>query len=96
MEFKQQEEDSLTRFLSYFMSEYIDDVYFNLVGDVGYSEAADSYRHDFLKDVGSLLVQLGESVNSGQRHRCYEVCEKLAISYLDVIERINTNFRLMT
>lgn len=81
--------DSLVKFLCFFLFELVDDVFFNVVGDVGYSKEADGLRRHFFCTTGSSLVQLALCVKTGNREECFKACEKLVLHCLELIEATN-------
>lgn len=82
------------RFLAFFLIIFLDDVFYNMVGDFPYDdetygEKADEIRVYFFTDVARYLSAIGQALYSSDSDAINEILVSLVTSYLDKIDEIN-------
>ncbi|MGD0707408.1 MAG: hypothetical protein ABSA51_03030 [Anaerolineaceae bacterium] len=78
------------RFCWFFLNVFLEDVFYNLSGDIPYVSNVDNARIEFLKALGSNLMKFSESLNDQNFHGCFATFEEMVGSYLDTINGINS------
>jgi hypothetical protein len=81
--------DSNIRFLEFFLSIFIDKVFYNLAGDIPSTDGVKDIQGQFYKDVGSVLCDLSEYLREGKYSEFWSCYVKLGIAYLDAVHRLN-------
>ena len=74
-------------FLCYFLSTFIDDVFYNLSGDFPYNKKHHEIISDIFKGIGKALFLLAEFITDDKLD-CSPAYESMVISYLDGLDRI--------
>lgn len=77
------------KFFVFFLSNYLDDVFYNLTGDVPYSKDLDRERGEFFRKIAPRLLEMTEALEVKKYMRCHEICVDLVKVYLDTIEHLN-------
>lgn len=81
------------RFFAFFLINFLDDVFYNLVGDFPYDkpygEKAHGIKLDFFKDAGRDLSAIGEALSRSDFQVIYNHFVSLVTLYLDKIDEIN-------
>jgi hypothetical protein len=80
---------STDRFLLFFLSLYIEDVFANILTDTPYSEAIKEARAYLLEQIGSRLKRLASAYRRNDEMKLYETCKELVQVYLDKIDELN-------
>jgi hypothetical protein len=78
------------KFLCFFLSSFIGDVYDNLAGDVPPHEDIHHGRNEVLTQLGETLIALVPDIECGDYGRCYERCAELVDFYLRKIQELNS------
>lgn len=81
------------RFVAFFLINFLDDVFYNLVGDFPYDKPlgkeADSIRREFFRGLGTELCAIGEALVRDYFPTIYEHLTRLVVLYLHNIDAIN-------
>ena len=79
-------------FLLFFMPIFIDDVFFNLVGDiVGINaEILEKTRNDLFSFMGNSLINMSRFLGDGKKDRLYNEYEALVSFYLEKVNYLNS------
>lgn len=77
------------KFLCFFMSSFIGDVFYNLAGDVPPDEDVHQARSEVLTRMGKALIALAENIESKAYDKCYDCYVDLANFYVRKIEELN-------
>ncbi len=80
-------------FLCFFISVFIEDLYFNLSGDFPYNEKLDGVIDRIFKEIGQVLVKLAAVLNSNNFTDSYEVYVDLVGVYLNGLAQIENIVR---
>ena len=81
------------KFFVFFLSNFLDDIFYNLTGDVPYSRQLDRERGEFFRGIASRLMEMAEELEAANYARCHEICVSLVKVYLDTIEHLNAIVR---
>lgn len=81
------------KFFVFFMSNFIDDVFYNLTGDIPYYPGLDRERGELFRGIASRLMEMAEALEAANYARCHEICVSLVKVYLDTIEHLNAILR---
>lgn len=82
-------ESPYLNFLAFFLSIFIDDLYYNLSGDFPYDEASKQKRDGIFRDIGQLLVKLSDLLNSEDGVKLYAIYISLVEKYTDGLGSLN-------
>lgn len=74
-------------FLCYFLSTFIDDVFYNLSGDFPYNKKNHEIINDIFKEIGKTLSLLAEFITDDKLD-CSPAYESMVNSYLDGLDEI--------
>jgi len=74
-------------FLAYFLSVFVDDFFYNLAGDVPYSE---EIQHNLVTQIGAQLTNLANIVAGKIEGSRFDAIEDLVSVYLEAISQIRT------
>ncbi|MEA2097605.1 MAG: hypothetical protein U9P70_00815 [Patescibacteria group bacterium] len=74
-------------FICYFLSTFIDDVFYNLSGDFPYNKKHHEIISNIFKGIGKALSLLAESITDDKLD-CSPAYESMVNSYLDGLDRI--------
>lgn len=77
------------RFLLFFMSSYIDDIFANLLVDTPFSIEIEEARETLYREIGKLLHQFAEAYLLNQQGEVFEIMKELVRVYLEKIDRMN-------
>jgi hypothetical protein len=77
------------KFLCFFMSSFIGDVFYNLAGDVPPDEDIYQARSEVLTRMGKALIALAENIESEAYDKCYDCYVDLVNFYISKIEKLN-------
>lgn len=77
------------RFLLFFMSAYIDDIFANLLVDTPFSIEIEEARETLYREIGELLHRLAEAYLQNQQGEVFEIMKELVRVYLEKIDRMN-------
>lgn len=77
------------RFVLFFLSAFLEDVFYNLSGDVPYDPDSDQCKRRFFINLADGLERLGRALTEGDADNCSRSCEDMVASYLDTITQIN-------
>jgi hypothetical protein len=77
------------RFLLFFLSVFLEDVFYNLSGDVPYNQDSDRRKRRFFGDLAKELERLGVALSTGGANQGGQGCQRMVASYLDTITEIN-------
>ena len=86
--------ESENRFFAFFLINYFDDVFYNLVGDFPYDnvhggEEAYLIRLRFFKIAGEYLTSIGEALSRNDFSAIHDHFTALVVLYLNKIDEIN-------
>lgn len=82
------------KFASYFLTEYIDDIWCNLAVDSSYrDEVSDENIEEMLKYVGKKLKSLGINFKGEKFKACYDIYVDLVNHYMSLIKKIEDDVR---
>lgn len=81
--------DSQSRFSWFFLCVFIDDIFYNLSGDIPYVAKADEVRSSFLQAYGGKLVELSAALDDRNHGRCCEVYAAMVGLYLNAVSEMN-------
>jgi hypothetical protein len=85
--------DRFARFILFFLSVFIDDIRYNLLGDFPFSDAAsqegDTARRELFRRLGQTLIVLSEELARANRDSCVGACSEITSKYLDTISVLN-------
>lgn len=85
--------DRHINFLCFFISSFIEDLYFNLSGDFPYNEKIDGLIDIIFKEIGQLLLKLATGLKSNNFMRPSEVYVDMVQVYLDGLSQIENLVR---
>jgi hypothetical protein len=74
-----------SRFVAFFLSVFIADFFYNLTGDVPYSERLNLIQNRAIAIVGKQINRLATAGEHTDLPEMYGACRELSISYLDLI-----------
>lgn len=77
------------RFLAFFLINFFDDVFYNLIGDFPYDEKVHEIRLDFFREAGNRLSVIGKTLSGNDFSAICECSAGLVTLYLDKISEIN-------
>ncbi|MBI5676841.1 MAG: hypothetical protein HZC48_13660 [Nitrospirae bacterium] len=77
------------RFLLFFMTTYIDDIFANLLLDSPFSTEIEEAREILFKEIGELLHRLAGAYLKNQQGELFEILKELTRVYLEKIDRMN-------
>jgi hypothetical protein len=77
------------RFLVFFLAIFIQDVFYNLAGDVPYSENSEQEKQKFYSKLVGDLEQLSDAINQADSSKKLNTCMQLVNNYLDGVKSIN-------
>lgn len=75
-------------YLMFFLSNYIDDVFYNMLGDA-YDENLVEARKDLFEKIGKLLKKLSNHFKERNFRECYQIYVKLVNAYMEKINFLN-------
>ena len=91
--------DSETRFFAFFLTNFLDDVFYNLIGDVPYGvpygESVHSIIKEFFIELGKKLCNIGEALSKKNFVQINECFNDMVVDYLDRIEKINNTIKYL-
>lgn len=82
--------DLQTKFLSYFLFLFIDDLYYNLSGDFPYHEKTNQIINDIFKGIGNHLIELSKSIDSDFT-KSYNAYMNMVDGYLNGLNQIESH-----
>lgn len=90
--------DDTVRFVLFFLSVFIDDVRYNLLGDYPFSDLAtresDTPRRELFHALGESLRLVSDGLAQANYDTCIFGCAKATVKYLDTLKELNAkNFR---
>jgi len=77
------------RFLLFFISLYIEDIFSNLLIDTPYTEDIKNAREKLFHEIGKLLRQLYQSYKENNETELYRIYKELVYVYLKKIDYLN-------
>lgn len=81
------------RFLSFFLMNFLDDVFYNLAGDFpsekSFGAQVHKIRKDFFKNFGIKLTEIGQAVAKNDHSLVHDYLVALIVDYLEKINEIN-------
>lgn len=78
------------RFLTFFLSVYIDKIFYNLTGDVPYVEGiTKEVQVSFYNTLGRILYDMGTYLQEGKYSELYACYIRLGIAYIDAVNALN-------
>jgi hypothetical protein len=75
------------RLLAYFAMHFIDDVFYNLTGDIPADENMAAVQVQFFKGVADSLGRLADSLEHGAHDRCISICDEMIRDLLQTIDK---------
>ena len=78
-----------TQFLLFFLSSFLQDIFYNLSGDVPYEAESRRYQQKFFVDLAKNLADFSSAIADRDSARSLDVCEQMISSYLQTVTRIN-------
>lgn len=81
------------KFLIFFVTAYIEDIFSNLLTDTPYTENVKLAREKLFCEIGSLLKKLSGAYENGEDSTLYETYKELVHIYLEKIEFLNLKTR---
>jgi hypothetical protein len=76
------------RFELFFLSVFLQDVFYNLLGDVPYEAQSHRYQEQFFLDLANDLRKLSSTI-SDESGSSFEAWERMVSSYCETVSRIN-------
>ena len=86
--------DPILDFVRFFISSFIDDVFYNLSGDFPYRRETHEIVGEIFRGIGNALISLSESISRDGLDRSIAY-ESMVNLYLDGLDRINAYFGQM-
>jgi len=80
------------RFLAFFLSQFIDDFFYNLTGDIPYSDELLVIRNRCVQMIGQKLQALGDDLQGKQPNAYCSFSRDLVVSYLAFILEAKKTF----
>ena len=80
----------MDKFLPFFISLYIDDIFSNLLTETPYNERVRIFREELFTEIGKLLKELSEVYQKGRKSMVFGVYKKLVNAYLKKIDKLNS------
>lgn len=77
------------RFLLFFLSAFLQDVFYNLSGDVPYGAESQRCRHGFFVELAKDLREFSSTIANEDAAHSFKVWERMVSSYCEAVERIN-------
>ena len=77
------------KFLLFFLTTYIDDIFSNLLLDAPYSEDIKVAREELFSQIGTLFQQLNKAYKGNNDEGIFEILQELAKIYLEKIDKLN-------
>jgi hypothetical protein len=84
-----QTSDPNINFLCFFLYTFVDDIYFNLTGDVPYKEASSKIINSIFKSIGKSLQKIGEKFNKDAQNNFYEIYVDMVQHYRDGLTKLS-------
>lgn len=84
---------STDKFLLFFISLYIEDIFSNILADTPFSEDVKSAREALFYEIGKLLKELADSYQEGKESDLYKIYKELVRVYLEKIDFLNLKER---
>lgn len=78
-----------TRFLFFFLSAFLQDVFYNLAGDVPYQEESQRRRQEFFLALPESLRKFSVAIAADSTGDAIVSCQQMVSEYLDTVTRIN-------
>jgi len=88
--------DEKLDFFCFFVSNFVDDIYYNLSGDFFYQEISYEIIGTIFKELGTCLGEASEHIKQRRHDHLNLIYEKMVKSYLDGLERIDKFFKSTT
>ncbi|MCL4477404.1 MAG: hypothetical protein M1508_14480 [Nitrospirae bacterium] len=79
-------EDSYERFLSFLICSFVDEIFFNLLGDTPYDKDLHSARISLLEDIAKTFMHMGRKK---ELYAVFESFPELVSKYVDIINSLN-------
>lgn len=76
-------------FFVFFLATFIQDVFYNLAGDVPYSERSEQEKQKVYSELASDLGQFAEAMEQGEPSKKLHSCMQLVNTYLNGVKAIN-------
>ena len=76
-------------FFVFFLATFIQDVFYNLAGDVPYSERSEKEKQRVYRELASDLGQFAEVMEEGEPRKVLHACMQLVSTYLNGVKSIN-------
>ena len=80
-------------FNSFFLHTFLEDVFYNIIGDFPYHESwgkeIDNIRNDILNDIGENFLEISKEMKLNNFSNCIKIYENLVFKYLKKIKKLN-------
>ena len=80
--------NSNLNFLSFFLCNFIDDIYFNLTGDVPYKEESSKLINSIFKSIGKSLHEIVEEFNTNAQYNFFKIYVDMVKHYRDGLKKL--------
>lgn len=77
-------------FLSFFLFNFIDDIYFNLSGDFPYTEQSKQIIDEFYRLIGNHLIKLGQEFDQLEYKPLFNIYTEMVGSYYDTLNQLES------
>lgn len=88
--------DSFCRFIFFFLSLFVADVRYNLLGDFPFSNEAsresDMPRRDLFHSLGECLISISKELPHANHDACVAACANVTSKYIDSIAELNRRY----
>lgn len=81
--------DKSLRFISFFLSNFVEDLFYNLSGDIPFNEFVLSAQHSLFSKTGEFLCDIAKIVENRHEDDVQATLENMIFEYIETIIKLN-------